>query len=207
MKTVTARILRKSCLVFCQQNGIFVFSSQVINLDCQSWSINKDFLSFSDINEILVSSQYREDSLLPCLRGSQQRCHETEANAVWAWGPVRGREGQSKREEARWVSNTWSHTSDGDTGKLSSMWGCLRPLALSLSLNMQWVNLHQRERGKELVPLHLGLSVTFSQNCQTLQSQHSWDFPGGAVVKNLPANAGDSGSIPGPRRPYTQGSK
>ena len=26
----------------------------------------------------------------------------------------------------------------------------------------------------------------------------SWDFPGGAVVKNLPANAGDMSSIPGP---------
>ena len=23
-----------------------------------------------------------------------------------------------------------------------------------------------------------------------------WDFPGGTVVKNLPANAGDTGSIP-----------
>ena len=29
----------------------------------------------------------------------------------------------------------------------------------------------------------------------------SWDFPGGPVVKNLPATAGDMGSIPGPRRP------
>ena len=27
-----------------------------------------------------------------------------------------------------------------------------------------------------------------------------WDFPGGTVVKNLPANAGNMGSIPGPRR-------
>ena len=27
-------------------------------------------------------------------------------------------------------------------------------------------------------------------------------FPGGAVVKNLPANAGDTGSIPGPGRSY-----
>ena len=26
------------------------------------------------------------------------------------------------------------------------------------------------------------------------------DFPGGTVVKNLPANAGDAGSIPGLRR-------
>ena len=27
-----------------------------------------------------------------------------------------------------------------------------------------------------------------------------WGFPGGSVVKNLPANAGDIGSIPGPGR-------
>ena len=29
-----------------------------------------------------------------------------------------------------------------------------------------------------------------------------WDFRGGAVVKNLPANAGDTGSSPGPGRPH-----
>ena len=28
------------------------------------------------------------------------------------------------------------------------------------------------------------------------------DFPGGTVVKNPPANAGDTGSIPGPRRSH-----
>ena len=28
------------------------------------------------------------------------------------------------------------------------------------------------------------------------------DFPGGAVVKNLPANAGDMGSSPGPGRSH-----
>ena len=28
------------------------------------------------------------------------------------------------------------------------------------------------------------------------------DFPGGAVVKNSPANAGDTGSIPGPGRSH-----
>ena len=27
-------------------------------------------------------------------------------------------------------------------------------------------------------------------------------FPGGTVVKNLPANAGDTGSSPGPRRSH-----
>ena len=30
----------------------------------------------------------------------------------------------------------------------------------------------------------------------------SQDFPGGAVVKNPPANAGDTGSSPGPERPH-----
>ena len=28
------------------------------------------------------------------------------------------------------------------------------------------------------------------------------DFPGGTVVKNVPANAGDTGSIPGPGRSH-----
>ena len=28
------------------------------------------------------------------------------------------------------------------------------------------------------------------------------DYPGGAVVKNLPANAGDTGSSPGPGRSH-----
>ena len=41
---------------------------------------------------------------------------------------------------------------------------------------------------------------------------HSLDFPGGPVVKNLPANAGDVGAIPGMGRyhmplliPYSRG--
>lgn len=58
---------------------------------------------------------------------------------------------------------------------------------LSLSLDMQWENLCQRERYKELVPLHLGLSVTFSQNCLTSETSL-------VVIMNL-LNAGDSGSI------------
>ena len=32
------------------------------------------------------------------------------------------------------------------------------------------------------------------------QKQMQWDFPGGTVVKNPPANAGDMGSSPGPGR-------
>ena len=30
-----------------------------------------------------------------------------------------------------------------------------------------------------------------------LRTLSLWDFPGGPVVKNLPSNAGDAGSIPG----------
>ena len=35
----------------------------------------------------------------------------------------------------------------------------------------------------------------------------SWDFPGGRVVNNLPANAGDTGSIPSPGRSHMPQSK
>ena len=35
-----------------------------------------------------------------------------------------------------------------------------------------------------------------------LRIKRERDFPGGAVVKNLPANAGDTGSSPGPGRSH-----
>ena len=35
-----------------------------------------------------------------------------------------------------------------------------------------------------------------------LKNKEITDFPGGAVVKNPPANAGDTGSSPGPGRPH-----
>ena len=40
----------------------------------------------------------------------------------------------------------------------------------------------------------LGMETQWCQEAQT------GDFPGGLVVKNPPANAGDMGSIPGPGR-------
>ena len=36
-----------------------------------------------------------------------------------------------------------------------------------------------------------------------LKTDVSRDFPGGAVVKNPPAKAGDTGSIPGPGRSHS----
>ena len=38
--------------------------------------------------------------------------------------------------------------------------------------------------------------------CLTFENQLMRGFPGGAVVKNPPANAGDTGSSPGPRRSH-----
>ena len=35
-----------------------------------------------------------------------------------------------------------------------------------------------------------------------LSKHQARDFPGGAVVKNMPANAGDTGSSPGPGRSH-----
>ena len=42
--------------------------------------------------------------------------------------------------------------------------------------------------------------ITLAQEWNTSQKSIRWDFPGGPVVKNPLANAGDSGSIPGSGR-------
>ena len=41
--------------------------------------------------------------------------------------------------------------------------------------------------------------------CGGRQSGTTWDFSGDPVLKNLPANAEDMGSIPGPGRPHVPG--
>ena len=46
-----------------------------------------------------------------------------------------------------------------------------------------------------------------SQAQKILTVKRNGDFPGGAVVKNLPANAGDTGLIPGPGRSHMPRSK
>ena len=43
--------------------------------------------------------------------------------------------------------------------------------------------------------------------CYTVAESLVVDFPGGPVVKNLPANAGDMGSSPGPGRSHMPQSK
>ena len=47
--------------------------------------------------------------------------------------------------------------------------------------------------------LYLNKAVIANKNSE------SWDFPGGTVVENLPANAGDTGLIPGLEDPTCHG--
>ena len=43
---------------------------------------------------------------------------------------------------------------------------------------------------------------TWDTHYSLQKEQEAWDFPSGAVVKNSPANAGDTGSSPGPGRSH-----
>ena len=55
----------------------------------------------------------------------------------------------------------------------------------------EYGSLIRRDAGKAIVD---GPTALFKSTCS--------DFPGGAVVKNPPANAGDTGSIPGRGRSH-----
>ena len=50
--------------------------------------------------------------------------------------------------------------------------------------------------------LSFGLETQSRQEAGQPQEPFLWDFPGGTVVKNLPASAGDTGSSPGPGRSH-----
>ena len=52
---------------------------------------------------------------------------------------------------------------------------------------------------------HLAVYMKLTQHCKSTIPQlkkKNGDFPGGAVVKNLPVNAGDMDSIPGLQRSH-----
>ena len=62
--------------------------------------------------------------------------------------------------------------------------------------NSSWGECREiKEAKKCLQPYH--------PKCASSQKLSKGGLPGGAVVKNLPANAGDTGSIPGPGRSHT----
>ena len=47
-----------------------------------------------------------------------------------------------------------------------------------------------------------GAYINFGKEKHVLSNTGSSDFPGGTMVKNLPANAGNTGSSPGPGRSH-----
>ena len=62
------------------------------------------------------------------------------------------------------------------------------------------ISLHWSHRKAFLSPCY---SLEIQQNWKTvpqIKNKWAWDFSGSTVVKNLPANAGDTGLIPGPGR-------
>ena len=65
---------------------------------------------------------------------------------------------------------------------------CVNKIALSLFLKFSTASLHFSRSES---------AFTF------LKESGHWDFPGGPLVKNLPAHAGDTGSIPGLGRFHT----
>ena len=44
------------------------------------------------------------------------------------------------------------------------------------------------------------MNPILTNHCKETFKRKGWGFPGGSVVKNPPANAGDMDLIPGPRR-------
>ena len=94
--------------------------------------------------------------------------------------------------------------------------GCLSPLHkisyyIQLALYICGCGTHRKE-GLTVIyyVLYLFYNITnyvlqyyvlYFINYKNVKS-HNEDFPGDAVVKNPPANAGDTGSIPGPGRSH-----
>ena len=83
------------------------------------------------------------------------------------------------------------------------------------SLNEDYKDLHQQSIHPAIYPpppIYLSIHTPIypiiqPSNNQTLDQQSiktstSRDFPGGAMVKNLLASAGDTGSSPGPGKPH-----
>ena len=101
----------------------------------------------------------------------------------------------------------WGQKSQARGRKETSRWKCI----IFTTVNHRKKLCQEVSQGRYKVSCYLGT------HCATLKIEKKeldqlWglitlkivtgDFPGGAVVKNLPANAGDAGSIPGPGRSH-----
>ena len=78
------------------------------------------------------------------------------------------------------------------------------PFLLLLSLILTNVKLHRYfllVKNKNVIDL-VKFLIDYIPNPSPLSRSNDQDFPDGAVVKNPPDNAGDTGSSPGPRRSH-----
>ena len=104
-------------------------------------------------------------------------------NSTRLWNVVFPTTNLSWEPQCGWLTHlpTWHHTLSLQPGKLAAWW--------VQSMFIIFYILHINNISDVSVFKHLNL-----KNCG--------DFPGGAVVKNPPANAGDTGLSPGPGRSH-----
>ena len=72
--------------------------------------------------------------------------------------------------------------------------------------NIQMANRHMKRCSTSLIirEMQIKTIITLVRMAIIKKSTHNRDFPGGTVVKNLPASAGDMGSSPGLGRSHMQ---
>ena len=83
----------------------------------------------------------------------------------------------------------------GEGSRTLSLFSCRRRVSLETLFGCKEDSFLEGEGMKHQRPAVTVFEYFEEDNCL------SWDFPGGPVVKNLPADAGDMDPIPGPRRP------
>ena len=129
---------------------------------------------------------FPQELLLPMRPKTRQPpCYPPVFGRIWFWGPV-----------------IWPR---GEKGSINT----LHRLSRSFSAGIFWaptVDKVPRVRGRDGMgkwtwPVRRGLYISSAvyRERPSLVVDHcySWGFPGGSVVESPPANAGDSGSIPG----------
>ena len=109
----------------------------------------------------------------------------------------------------------WSEWYQLDACQKTSRVGVLSPLGGSSFLKRKRIGKQMKETAGELLLMGWTSTITnpslqvsrrrklflFSKHYNNNKSKtKNMGFPGGLVIKNLPANAGDTGSIPGPGR-------
>ena len=75
-------------------------------------------------------------------------------------------------------------------------------IANSLASLRPGANLHGGQTSLSNLPPLLTMEVWECDSMRILLKIVPWDFPGGTVFKSPPANAGDTGSSPGPGRSH-----